>query len=112
MANAFSTVLDAPLEKIAYKVFNVGDTAENYTKQMLIDEIRKVIPEARIRYVDQLDDPRDYRVNSDLIRRELGFKVTRRVSDGIREVMEVVRLGLVSDPDDQRYYNIPYKRPQ
>ena len=55
---------------------------------------------------------RDYRVNSDLIRRELGFKVTRRVSDGIREVMEVVRLGLVSDPDDQRYYNIPYKRPQ
>jgi hypothetical protein len=69
-------------------------------------------PEARIRYVDQLDDPRDYRVNSDLIRRELGFKVTRRVSDGIREVMEVVRLGLVSDPDDQRYYNIPYKRPQ
>ena len=74
---------------------------------MLIDEIRKVIPEARIRYVDQLDDPRNYRVNCDLIRQELGFKVTRRVPDGIREVMEVVRLGIVSDPDDQRFYNIP-----
>lgn len=111
-ANAFSAVLKAPREKVAYKVFNVGDTSENYTKQMLIDEIRKVIPEARIRYVDQLDDPRNYRVNCDLIRRELGFEVSRRVPDGIREVMEVVRLGIVSDPDDQRYYNIPYKRAQ
>ena len=81
-------------------------------EQMLIDEIRKAIPEARIRYVDQLDDPRNYRVNCDLIQRELGFKVTRRVPDGIREVMEVVRLGIVSDPDDQRYYNIPHKRAQ
>jgi nucleoside-diphosphate-sugar epimerase len=111
-ANAFSTVLAAPREKIAYKVFNVGDTAENYTKQMLIDEIRKVMPEARIRYVEQTDDPRNYRVNCDRIQRELGFRVTRTVPDGIREVMEVVRLGIVSDPDDQRYYNIPYQRAQ
>ena len=111
-ANAFSTVLNAPRERIAYKVFNVGDTRENYTKQMLIDEIRKAIPEARIRYVEQTDDPRNYRVNCDLIQRELGFKVTRTVPQGIREVMEVVRLGIVSDPDDQRYYNIPYQRAQ
>lgn len=111
-ANAFSTVLSAPQERIAFKVFNVGDTSENYTKQMLIDEIRKVIPEARIRYVEQTDDPRNYRVNSDLIGRELGFRITRRVPEGIREVLDVVRLGVVSDPDDQRYYNIPYQRAQ
>lgn len=109
--HAFLAVLNAPREKIAYKVFNVGDTSENYTKRMLVDEIRKLIPDARIRYVEQLDDPRDYRVNSDLIRRELGFSITMTVPEGIREVMDALRLGVIRDPDAERYYNTPQKRP-
>lgn len=111
-ANAFLAVLKAPREKIAFRVYNVGDTAENYTKQMLVEEMKKVIPDARVRYVKQPDDPRDYRVNSDLIKRELGFSITMTVPQGIREVIEVVRLGVIADPDDQRYYNIPRHRPQ
>ena len=63
---------------------DVGDTSENYTKQMLIDEIKKVIPESKIKYVNKNDDPRDYRVNSDKIKRELDFEITMRVSDGIK----------------------------
>jgi nucleoside-diphosphate-sugar epimerase len=111
-SRAFLTVLRAPREKIAYQVYNVGDTGQNYTKQMIVDEIRRQDGTARIKYVKQADDPRDYRVNSDLIRRELGFTITMRVPDGIREVMEVVKSGVVRDPDDQRYYNVPYTRPQ
>ena len=42
-SNAFITILKSPLEKVAYNVFNVGDTRENYTKLMLINEIKKVI---------------------------------------------------------------------
>ena len=108
-ANAFLTALKAPKDKIAYKVFNVGHTSENYTKQMIVDEIKKLIPDARVRYVNQVDDPRDYRVNCDLIKRELGFVTTRSVPDGIREVMDVVRLGVIADPEQQKYYNIPHK---
>ncbi len=111
-ARAFLAVLRGPRDKVAYKVYNVGATVENYTKQMIVEELRRVAPGARIRYVRQVDDPRDYRVNCDLIRNELGFTTTRTVPDGIREVFDVVRLGLVSDPDDQRYYNVPYARPQ
>jgi nucleoside-diphosphate-sugar epimerase len=111
-ANAFLTVLEAPSEIIAYRVFNVGDTCENYTKQMLVDELRKVLPEARIKYVEQFDDPRDYRVNSDRIKRDLGFNISMTVPDGIREVLDVVRLGVIADPDNQRYYNIPYAPPK
>lgn len=111
-ANAFLTVLRAPSDKVGYKVFNVGDTTENYTKQMVIDEITKLIPDARIRYVEQQDDPRDYRVNCDRIKRELGFRITMTVPQGIREVLDVVRLGVIADPDHQRYYNIPYKQAQ
>ena len=109
-SNAFITVIRSPAEKVAYNVFNVGDTEENYTKQMLIDEIKKILPESKIKYVERNDDPRDYRVNSDKIKRELGFKITMRVPDGIMEVKRMIQEGVIQDPEDQKYYNIPHER--
>ena len=109
-SNAFITVLRSPAKKVSYDVFNVGDTSENYTKQMLIDEIKKVLPEAKIKYVDKNEDPRNYRVNSDKIKQQLGFEITMRVSDGIEEVKRMVQEGVIQDPEDQRYYNIPHER--
>jgi nucleoside-diphosphate-sugar epimerase len=106
-SNAFITILRANKQKVAYNVFNVGDTEENYTKQMLVDEIVKIIPDAKINYVEKNEDPRDYRVNSDKIKQELGFKITMRVSDGIEEVKRMVQEGIIQNPEDQRYYNIP-----
>ena len=108
-SNAFITVLRAENEKVSYNVFNVGDTSENYTKQMLVDEIIKIIPEAKINYVEKNEDPRDYRVNSDKIKRELDFKITMRVPDGIEEVKRMIQEGVIANPEDQRYYNIPHE---
>lgn len=108
-SNAFLTVLDCPVDKIAYKVFNVGDTSENYTKQMIVYQLKQTIPDAKIKYVAQLDDPRDYRVNCDLIKNELGFSITMTVPQGIKEIVEVVRKGVIRNPDDQIYYNIPHR---
>ena len=48
-SNAFITVLRASKDKVAYNVFNVGDTAENYTKEMLVEEIRRALPESNIK---------------------------------------------------------------
>lgn len=109
-SRAFMTILRAPRNKVAYNVFNVGDTRENYTKQMIVEEIRKVIPDARVKYVKKSEDPRDYRVNSDKIKRELGFEISMTVPDGIREIKEIVQSGIIRDPEDQRYYNIPHER--
>ena len=38
-ANAFISVLNSPIDTIAYNVFNVGSTSENYTKKMIVDLI-------------------------------------------------------------------------
>jgi len=111
-SRAFITILKAAKEKVEYNVFNVGDTKENYTKQMLVDEIVKIIPEAKIKYVEKNEDPRDYRVNCDKFKEELGFEVSLTVLDGIREIKEIVQTGLIQDPEDQRYYNIPHARPE
>ncbi|MDA7704753.1 NAD(P)-dependent oxidoreductase [Candidatus Pelagibacter sp.] len=109
-SNAFITILKAPIEKVAYNVFNVGDTKENYTKQMLINEIKKVLPNSKIKYIKKNDDPRDYRVNCDKIKNELGFKISMTVPDGIVEIKHLIENQLIKNPEDQKYYNIPHER--
>ena len=108
-SNAFITILKAPKEKVAYNVFNVGDTKENYTKQMLINEIKKVLPNSKIKYVKKNDDPRDYKVNCDKIKNELGFKISMTVPDGIVEIKNLIENQLIKNPEDQKYYNIPHE---
>tara|TARA_Y200000002_G_scaffold131739_1_gene108537 strand:+ start:19607 stop:20605 length:999 start_codon:yes stop_codon:yes gene_type:complete len=109
-SNAFITVLKSPSEKVAYNVFNVGDTSENYTKQMLIDEIKKVLPNSIIKYVKKNDDPRDYRVNCDKIKNELDFKISMKVPDGILEIKQIIEDKLIKDPEDQKYYNTNHEQ--
>jgi nucleoside-diphosphate-sugar epimerase len=104
-ANAFIRVLESKPVDVAYEVFNVGDTAENYTKKMLADELRKAVPEAQISYVDKKEDPRDYRVNCDKIKEKLGFTITKAVPEGITEILSVIRSGVISNTEDKKYYN-------
>jgi len=107
-SNAFLTVLDSPNVDVAYNVFNVGDTNENYTKQMLVDEIKKIIPNSKIKYISKNDDPRDYRVNCDKIKSQLGFEISMKVPDGVKEITKVIQEKLIQDLDNQKYYNIPH----
>ncbi|NPA06839.1 MAG: NAD(P)-dependent oxidoreductase, partial [Chloroflexi bacterium] len=95
-------------EKVAYDVFNVGDTRENYQKKTLVELIQQIIPvQGDVVYVHKDEDPRDYRVSFEKIRRVLGYHVTRRVPDGIREIHHLIRSGFISNPDDPRYRNVP-----
>jgi nucleoside-diphosphate-sugar epimerase len=107
-SRAFLAVLEAPRDKVAYDVFNVGDTNENYTKKMIATEILKQIPDGQIKYVQKNEDPRDYRVSFEKIKSRLGFTVSKTVPEGIREIRDIVTLGIIPDPEAQRYYNIPH----
>jgi len=106
IARAIVLVLNSGKEDVAYNVFNVGDTGENFQKQMIVEEIRKVIPDATIKYVLKKEDPRDYRVSFEKIQNELGFHITRVVSDGVEEVIRGIKEGVIRNPDDKRYFNV------
>lgn len=108
IARAIMMILEAPYDKVAYNTFNVGDTNENYTKKMIVDEIQKHIPDAKIKYVRKDEDPRDYRVSFEKIKKELGFSISKTVPDGIIEVMSAIKHGIISDTEEQRFYNIPH----
>ncbi len=106
LARSVLLVLQSPIEKVKGRVFNVGDTSENYSKRMLMEEIQKQIPTAKAIYVERSEDPRDYRVNCDRIKKELGFTITKKVPDGIREIAKLMQSGIITDPYSEKFRNI------
>ena len=104
---AVRTVLEAPEEKVAGKVFNAGRSGENYRKLDLVDEIGKQIDRGRVSYVHRDEDPRDYKVSFDKIRSELGFETLMIVPDGIAEIITGLDAKTFGDPFDARYKNVP-----
>ncbi len=105
LARACLAVLEAAPEKVKGEVFNVGDTTENYQKKMLADELLKLLPNTVIKYVHRDEDPRDYRVEFTKINRQLGFRVSRNVPQGMREIAGILQDGIISDPDSPKYRN-------
>ncbi len=105
VARAVAMVLDAPVSKVKNEVFNVGSTDQNYQKQQLVEMIHPYVPDAVIEYVHKDEDPRDYRVSFRKIKEQLGFERTLSVEDGIREVVQLVRDGIIQDFDSAAYRN-------
>ncbi len=106
LARSVVKVIESAEDKVAFDVFNVGDTSENYQKQMIVDEIVKQIPGAQVKYVSKNEDPRDYRVNFSKIKEQLGFELMFTVPQGIRQIKEVLDAGFILNPDDSKYKNV------
>ncbi|KAB2868667.1 MAG: NAD(P)-dependent oxidoreductase [Bacteroidales bacterium] len=106
LARSVMLAMEAPLEKVEFNVFNVGDSSENYQKKMIVDEVLKFIPDAKIKYVQKNEDPRDYRVSFEKIKNELGFSITKKVPDGIAQILKVIKEGIILEPDNSQFKNI------
>lgn len=106
LARSVVTVIESPAEVVAFDVFNVGDTSENYQKKMIVDEVMKVLPDSKVKYVSKNEDPRDYRVSFEKINDKLGFKLMFKVPDGIKQIAKVLDDGFILNPDDSKYKNV------
>ena len=106
LARSVGIVIEAEEDKVAFEVFNVGDTTENYQKQMIVAEVLKQIPGAKVSYVKKNEDPRDYRVAFEKIKNQLGFEITINVPQGIAQTIQCVEDGFLSNPDDPKYKNV------
>ena len=106
LARSVVMVLEAGPNSTNGKVFNVGDSEENYTKRSLVEEILKFTPNGEVEFQERAGtDPRNYRIDFSRIRAELGFEITRRVPDGIEEIHRLINMGLLPDPDHPKYVN-------
>jgi len=106
LARSVVLVLESDESKVKANVFNVGSTDENYNKGMIIEEVCKVVPDTKVNYVEMNEDPRDYRVNFDKIKNQLGFTITKRVPDGVKEIYTLLSTGIINDSFSQKFRNI------
>ena len=102
LSAAVRCVLEAPSERVHFEIFNVGGDANNFTKQMLVDEILLQIPDGKVKYQEHGSDPRNYRVSFAKINEQLGFSPQVSVRRGVAELLDALRAGLFDGVERQR----------
>lgn len=90
IARAFVALMEAPAESVRNRAINVGANSENYQVRDVADRIQQLVPDAEIVYTGEVgEDPRDYRVNFDLLERTLSnFSLDYTLDTGIEELHE------------------------
>jgi nucleoside-diphosphate-sugar epimerase len=109
--DAVETFLTAPAEKIQNETFNVG--YQNLSLMEIAELVRRVVlnefPDRKSLEIvtTPTDDIRSYHINSDKIKRVLGYAPRRTIEDAVRELCVAFREGkLPNSMSDDRYFNV------
>jgi nucleoside-diphosphate-sugar epimerase len=94
IAQAATCILNAPREAIHNQIFNVGDTAHNYTIKEIAEVVADVFPGCQLSFGNQGADNRSYRVSFAKIKDQLpSFHCDwdiRRGAEQLRAVFEQI----------------------
>ncbi len=111
MVDAYVLMLQAPHEKIHGETFNIG--FQNYSIMEIANMVKKVVEEefpekGEIKIVTTpTNDMRSYHVNSDKVKRVLGFTPKRSIEDAVRDLARAFRNHLMPNSfDEDWYYNV------
>lgn len=109
--DAVKLFLTAPSEKVQNEIFNVG--TQNLTIMQIAKLVQDVVstefPEkGKVEIVTTpSDDMRSYHINSDKIKRALGFVPKHTIEDAVRDLCAAFREGRFKDSmTDDRYFNV------
>jgi len=108
VADTIIAVLEAPIDVVGGKTFNVGTEENNCTINKIGELIKEEVPSANVIIEDKDVDKRDYKVDFSRIRKTLGIKMRMSVSDGIREIKEAFEKNPDLDYTKSRYSNIKF----
>lgn len=105
-------VIEADKDKVNFEVFNAGGDVNNFTKKMIVDEVLNHVSDGKVVYNSEGSDPRNYRVSFKKVKDVLGFEPKFTVEEGIKELVEALKVGLYADSlnNPERYgnYKIDY----
>ena len=88
IARAFTAFMSAPANVVCNKAVNIGANDENYQVRDVADEVRALMPQARITYTGEVgNDPRSYRVRFDRLYSLLpDFRLEYTLAAGMAEL--------------------------
>jgi len=111
MADVYQLMLEVDDKPIAGEIFNAG--YQNHSIMNIAEMVKAVVEaefpdKAPIEIVTTpSNDLRSYHVNSDKIKRVLGFTPARSIEDAVRDICNAFRANKLPDSlTDERYYNV------
>lgn len=99
MALIIRKILEAPLEKVRGEIFNAGCNSYNYTKKEIVEILKNLMPKLKIKYIDSVDDRRNYKVNFDKLKQILGFRPSKSVANAFKELISCFKQGILTEYD-------------
>lgn len=95
---AFEAVMvEKDTRKINREAFNVGSNDQNFQVFQVAQRFKEMYPEITVEMKPDNPDQRSYHVNFDKITRVLGYRTTRTIEDGIREIRSALEHGIIQD---------------
>ena len=111
MVSAYQLMIKAPKEKIHGETFNIG--YQNHSIREIAEIIKEVVeedfPEKAPIAIEttKSDDNRSYHINSDKIKRVLGFEPQSSIADAARDLCRAFEQGkLPNSFDNVKYFNV------
>ena len=102
-------VIEADIVKVAFEIFNVGDNENNFTKQMIVDEILKFYPNGKVKYLEKGVDERNYIVDFSKVNSVLDFKPKYTIKKGIEELIEEINKNSFDFKSNNQFGNYTIK---
>lgn len=97
VSQAFLRVAEARPDIVNGQAFNVGFDDQNHQVAAIASMVAGVVSNTEIEHVPDDPDKRSYRVSFAKARDVLGLVPTRRVEDGVSEVLHALQRGAVED---------------
>lgn len=105
-AHAFIAASEAGAQWVNRQVFNTGANQQNYTIEQIARAVQTVFPDVSIE-INDIVDPRDYRVDFSKAEKLLQFKTRHTLTESIAELREDFSKPGFNASDDI-YYNVNY----
>jgi len=111
MIAAYQLFIEAPREKIHGETFNIGYQNRSISEIANIVKhiVEKECPEKAPIGIETTpsDDNRSYHINSDKIRRKLGFEPKHTIEDAVRDICDSFKKDkLPNSLEDDKYFNV------
>jgi nucleoside-diphosphate-sugar epimerase len=111
MVDAYMLLLTVAADKIDRRTYNCG--VQNLSIMEISTVVKQTVEEVFPQktpieiVVAESDDKRSYHINSDKIRRELGFVPRRSIENAVRDLCNAFKQNLLPNSfDDENYYNV------
>ena len=105
ISNACITAIKSSKDVISGEIYNVGHTAENYTKKILAAIIQEFVPSTEIEIIESKRDLRTYKVSFDKIKNNLKFISKKTIRNSISDILSEIEKGSL-DPKASEFSNM------